>query len=128
MFYDELRPCACCPFRTDGAGVGHLNAARAEEIARVGCDDDHEVFWCHQTKDMPVARRNVCSGWLRLRLAHPEEGLPLIARLWMLQYGTEVPVIAVPLATTVEAFVAWQAGEDRDGVTTIQTKAAHDAR
>lgn len=74
------RPCANCPFRSDGEGI-QLNPGRLEGIVSDLLGDDHASFVCHKTLDK---ERMTCAGAVAVmsRLGR----LPLIARLGLV-YG-----------------------------------------
>lgn len=69
------RPCANCPFRSDGAGIelrdGRLNHIVADLLA-----DDHHTFVCHKTLDK---ERMTCAG--AVGFLSKLDRLPVIARL-----------------------------------------------
>ena len=74
------RPCANCPFRSDGAGV-ELEPGRVEGIVSDLLADDQQTFVCHNTLDK---ERMTCAG--AVGLMSKLGRLPVIARIG-LAYG-----------------------------------------
>ena len=74
------RPCANCPFRSDGAGV-ELDPGRVEGIVSDLLADDQQTFVCHKTLDK---ERMTCAG--AVGLMSKLGRLPVIARIG-LAYG-----------------------------------------
>ncbi|MFN9474659.1 DUF6283 family protein [Acidovorax sp.] len=74
------RPCANCPFRSDGGAV-QLHPERLDDIVNGLLADDHKTFICHKTLDL---ERMTCAGAVGVmaKLGH----LPLVARLG-LEFG-----------------------------------------
>ena len=69
------RPCANCPFRSDGAGV-ELEPGRVEGIVSDLLADDQQTFVCHKTLD---TQRMTCAGAVAVMAKLGR--LPVIARL-----------------------------------------------
>lgn len=69
------RPCADCPFRSDGAGI-QLEPGRIEGIVSDLLANDRQTFVCHKTLDK---ERKTCAG--AVGLMSKLGRLPLIARL-----------------------------------------------
>lgn len=69
------RPCANCPFRSDGAGI-QLEPGRVEGIVSELLADDHGTFVCHKTLD---TERMTCAG--AVGIMSKLGRLPVIARL-----------------------------------------------
>jgi len=74
------RPCANCPFRSDGAGI-ELTPGRLEGIVSGLLSDDQKTFVCHKTLDK---ERRTCAGAVGLMCKLGR--LPVVARLG-LAYG-----------------------------------------
>lgn len=73
------RPCANCPFRSDGAGIP-LNPARLTGIVQDLIDDDMGTFVCHKTLD---TERKTCAG--AVAVMSKVGRLPVIARLGLIK-------------------------------------------
>jgi len=69
------RPCANCPFRSDGAGIS-LRPGRIEGIVSGLIADDQQTFVCHKTLD---TERMTCAG--AVAVMSKLGRLPVIARL-----------------------------------------------
>lgn len=69
------RPCANCPFRSDGAGI-QLAPGRVGGIVSDLLADDYETFVCHKTLEKD---RMTCAG--AVALMHKLGRLPVIARV-----------------------------------------------
>lgn len=69
------RPCANCPFRSDGAGI-ELHPGRIEGIVSSLLADDQETFVCHKTLDK---ERMTCAGAIGFMAKTGR--LPVVARL-----------------------------------------------
>lgn len=69
------RPCANCPFRSDGAAI-ELNPGRIEGIVSDLLADDQQTFVCHKTLEK---ERMTCAG--ALGLMSKLGRLPVIARM-----------------------------------------------
>lgn len=83
------RPCANCPFRSDGAGV-ELRPGRLQSIIGGLLADDHQTFVCHKTLS---TERKTCAGAIGVLSKFGR--LPIIARLGLMTgVITEEDVVA----------------------------------
>lgn len=83
------RPCANCPFRSDGAGV-ELRPGRLQSIIGGLLADDHQTFVCHKTL---ATERKTCAGAIGVLSKFGR--LPIIARLGLMTgVITEEDVVA----------------------------------
>lgn len=70
MNFDLVRPCANCPFRSDGRGV----KLRAERIVEITQAIEHQTFECHKTARRRKIDRSHCAGALIYQESRGERG------------------------------------------------------
>lgn len=90
------RPCANCPFRSDGAGID-LSPGRLEGIVSDLLADDQQTFVCHKTLDK---ERMTCAG--AVGLMSKLGRLPVIARLGLVYGVITRDDIAASVAMVIE--------------------------
>lgn len=81
-YFDLKRPCANCPFRTDGKSID-LSDGRLEQIKQDLLADDNSSFDCHKsvyhrdsTESKPKDQRKMCAGAAKFLM---EQGRPTIS-------------------------------------------------
>lgn len=103
------RPCANCPFRSDGNGV-ELQPGRLEEIVTGLLSDDSATFICHKTLDSDRTRKT-CAG--ALAVMSKLDRLPVIGRLALITGVIKQSDIEASAALVIDPSDLNLPGEDK---------------
>lgn len=111
--YRIKRPCADCPFRSDGNGID-LMPGRLSQIAHDITQGDGKTFYCHKTlsgerfeeleeEDVgyePGRKEAACAGALIFQFKHGR--LPIEARFGVMQKAIDLKAIEAQFGDVVE--------------------------
>lgn len=111
--YRIKRPCADCPFRSDGNGID-LMPGRLSQIANDITQGDGTTFFCHKTLSgerheefddedegyTPGKKDSACAGALIFQFKYGR--LPIDARIGVMSGAIDIPAIEAQFGDVVE--------------------------